>query len=62
MLGIDVPLLPDSFFRKLNEQEVEEFKAWARSNFHPGDKIQDTWHPVVRAECHKMEEEVQNAG
>ena len=38
-------------FRVLNEQEVEDFKAWARENYEPYDVINGIWHPVVQAEC-----------
>lgn len=49
-----------SMFRELSEQEVEEFKKWARDNFDPSsDMLNPVWHPVVRDECNKMIAEAQ---
>lgn len=44
-------------FRSLNEEEKKEFRAWARENHKPGDKIEVFWHPVVQDECAKIDEE-----
>jgi len=49
--------LPDSFFKTLDSAEEAEFRAWARENFIPGQKISPVWHPVVRDECRIMTEE-----
>ena len=46
-----------SLFRELNETETEEFKLWARENYVPGDNIPIIWHPVIRKECAKINEE-----
>lgn len=47
----------DTKFRQLNESEKKEFKQWARDNYTPGDKISELWHPIVRQECEKINEE-----
>ena len=41
-------------FRDLAENEKEEFKKWARENYKPFDPIKGIWHPVVQAECTKI--------
>lgn len=47
-------------FRELDEQEVQEFKKWARDNFDPSsDTIKIVWHPVIQDECKKMIAEAQ---
>ena len=37
--------------RTLSPEETEEFKAWARDNWKPGDKVSSVWHPTVVQEC-----------
>lgn len=49
--------LPDSFFRVLGPEEEQEFRQWARDNHNPGDEVDEVWHPVVRDECKKIDEE-----
>ena len=44
-------------WRTLNDKEVEEFRQWARDNHKPGNPVNDLWHPVVREECKKIDEE-----
>jgi len=51
---IDQSTLTNNFFRELDDDEVIEFKQWARDNYTPGDKIKYVWHPVIRRECLKM--------
>lgn len=46
-------------FRELSEQEIIEYKAWARKNYVPFNPIKGIWHPVVQAECAKMNEEAE---
>lgn len=41
-------------FRKLDEDEENEFRQWARDNYTVGEEISSCWHPVVRDECFKM--------
>jgi hypothetical protein len=45
-----------SLFRDLNDQEVVEFKQWARDNYVIGSPINSVWHPVVVEECNRMNE------
>jgi len=44
-------------FRDLNDQEVVEFKQWARDNYAIGSPINTVWHPVVVEECNQMNAE-----
>jgi hypothetical protein len=53
----DNDTLPDSFFRHLNAKEVGEFLQWARDNHQPGQQISGCWHPIVRAECERIDSE-----
>ena len=41
-------------FKKLDEEETEEYKQWARDNYVVGDKISSVWHPVVVAQCDRI--------
>jgi len=41
-------------FRTLNQDEVNEFREWARINYEKGTPINKAWHPVVQAECEAM--------
>lgn len=58
----DTDTMPDSFFRSLDDQEVNEFKQWARDNHKPGDTIQGIWHPVIREECQRIDQESSDNG
>ena len=42
------------FFRKLSEQEEQEFRDWAHRNYAIGDSIPSSWHPVIVDECQAM--------
>ena len=44
-----------SLFRKLGKLETQEFKQWARDNHVAGQPINPAWHPVVRAECARID-------
>ena len=46
-----------SIFRDLSFEEEFEFRLWARDNFKPFSFIPNSWHPVVRDECLKMNNE-----
>jgi len=46
-----------SIFRDLSFEEETEFRLWARENFKPFSLISSCWHPVVRDECLKMNNE-----
>ena len=41
-------------FKELNENEANEYREWSRENHRAGDLINEVWHPVVRAECAKI--------
>ena len=41
-------------FRELDEKERQEFRNWARKNYKPYTEIKGMWHPVVQAECIKI--------
>lgn len=45
-------------YRKLNPEEEKEFRQWARDNYTPGTDIKGAWHPIVRDECHKINQEL----
>ena len=45
-------------FRQLSEQENEKFLQWARENYFPNTDINPVWHPVVQAECRRINEEM----
>ena len=49
--------MQDSMFRDLNEQEIAEFKQWARENHKPFATVSELWHPIVRLECNLMDDE-----
>ncbi len=44
-------------FRDLDSKEEVAFKQWARENYKPFDEIEGVWHPVVVAECAKINQE-----
>ena len=46
-----------TMFRELSEVEMEAFKQWARDNFEKGKEASPIWHPVVRAEWARLEQE-----
>lgn len=43
-------------FKELTEQEKKEYQAWAWENYEPLSEIKGIWHPVVQAECVKVNE------
>jgi len=43
-----------SHFKPLTRAEQEEFRAWARLHFAPGDEIRRIWHPIVQEECARI--------
>lgn len=45
------------FFRKLSTEEEARFRAWARTNYRPGDPIDGCWHVVTQSECIAMNAE-----
>jgi len=44
-------------FQKLNETDADEYRQWAHENYCAGDHINTVWHPVIRAECAKINAE-----
>jgi hypothetical protein len=38
-------------FKQLTETEAQEYRQWARDNYVPFSEISGVWHPVVQAEC-----------
>jgi hypothetical protein len=43
-------------FKRLTLAEETEMRQWARENYKRLDPIDGVWHPVVQAECVKMNE------
>lgn len=43
-------------FRELSVEEEQEFRQWARDNWTPGSEPNQVWHPVVRDEWKKIDE------
>ena len=46
-------------FRQLTEPEKEKFRQWARTNYIPHTEINEVWHPVIQAECRRINEETE---
>jgi hypothetical protein len=44
-------------FRELSPSEEVDFRQWARDNYKVNSEIEGYWHPVVQAECAKMNAE-----
>src|ERR1700694_2743578 len=45
-------------FRDLTANEVKEYQQWSRNKYIAGEQVSMAWHPVVRAECITMSQEV----
>ncbi len=41
-------------FRKMTSEEETAFRQWARDNYQPFTEIKGIWHPIVQAECTKI--------
>ena len=41
-------------FKELDPTEIKSFKEWAWDFYKPGDVIDELWHPVIQAECQKI--------
>lgn len=50
-------MLDSLFYRVLNEEEEQQFRKWARDNYKKGEIILELWHPIVKDECNKINEE-----
>jgi hypothetical protein len=44
-------------FRQLDDNEEQSFRQWARDNYVPFEPIKGIWHPVIQAECSKINAE-----
>ncbi len=49
--------MPDDLFKRLSEEEQDEYRMWAINNYTPGTHISGLWHPVVRKECERINAE-----
>jgi len=45
-------------FRKLNDEQTEAFRQWARDSYRPFSEIKGIWHPVVQEECVKINNQI----
>jgi len=54
---VDLSSYRDWLFRGLDAEEIEDFIMWARDNYKPGTVIKSYWHPVVRRECERINEQ-----
>ncbi len=46
-------------FRELSDEESESFRSWARENYLPYSPIDGTWHPIIQAECARINGETE---
>jgi hypothetical protein len=44
-------------FRELSPEEELEFRQWARDNHKPNEPINPLWHPIIRQECSRIDDE-----
>lgn len=44
-------------FKELTQGQTAEFKDWARQNYKPLTEIKGVWHPVIQAECARINDE-----
>tara|TARA_R110002020_G_scaffold125729_1_gene283075 strand:- start:72 stop:242 length:171 start_codon:yes stop_codon:yes gene_type:complete len=49
-------------FEDLSPKQEVEFKAWARANYKPLTPIKGVWHPIIQAECAKINNETSTLG
>ena len=49
-------------FKELTREQKAEFKDWARQNYKPLTEIKGVWHPVIQAECARMNDEMFGSG
>jgi hypothetical protein len=45
-------------YKKLTEEEEIEYREWARETYTPLTEIHTVWHPVIKDECNRMNEEI----
>lgn len=53
----DDTTISNPMFKTLTPTEVESYRQWARENYTRMEPIRGIWHPVVQAECVKMNTE-----
>ena len=46
------------FFQELDTEQEKAFRKWARENYEALDHIKEVWHPSVRDECNKINNEL----
>lgn len=45
------------FFRKLNAKDEATFRQWAKDNWAPGKECSSVYHPVVREEWARLDQQ-----
>jgi hypothetical protein len=48
----------DGMFRDLTNKEAQEYRDWARTYYEVHTYIPSIWHPIVRDECERMNDEI----
>tara|TARA_R110002051_G_scaffold243408_1_gene303437 strand:+ start:82 stop:345 length:264 start_codon:yes stop_codon:yes gene_type:complete len=48
----------NTLFQELSPEQEQAFRKWARENYEALDHIKDIWHPSVRDECNKINNEL----
>jgi len=49
--------MSDDLFKGLSKEDEELFRQWARDNYNAGGEVSGLWHPVIRDECRRIDEE-----
>jgi hypothetical protein len=62
MLGAPGDGDPHVLFKNLTPEEEGKFRKWARDNYQPREEVSPVWHWVVRDECDKINEELDEEG
>lgn len=44
-------------FRVLSNEEEEKFRQWARDNYEPSTEPRDIWHPAIKDEWRRIQQE-----
>jgi len=52
--------MDDSMFRTLSPEDEAGFRQWARDNHTPYTAPNPVWHPVVRDEWRKLDEQAED--
>lgn len=48
---------PNSMSPRLTAEDKAFYRAWARQSYEPNGAINESWHPVVRQECERIDRE-----